>query len=111
MGVPVRVADMTWDQSGSFLLLATCCGQFGNVGGAAVLSFSGSTLTETVYPTGVDVFYIQMVGSFVYTMQGCSTISCQGPTGITGFNFQNGQLVTLPGSPYPYGHDSYMVIY
>ena len=102
MGVPVRVADMTWDQSDSFLLLATCCvGQFG--GGPAVLSFSGSALTETVYPAGVGVLYIHRVGSFVYAMQGCSTFTCQGPTGVAGFNFQNGLLIPLPGSPYRMG--------
>jgi hypothetical protein len=109
-GGPIRVDDMTWDQAGSFLVVATDGGI--DAGGVAILSFSGSALSETVYPTGgIGVVYIQRTGSWVYAMAVCHSMFCSVPTGIYGFDVQGGQLNPLPGSPYPYGHQSYMVIY
>jgi hypothetical protein len=109
-GGPIRVDDMTWDQAGSFLVVATDGGI--DAGGVAILSFSGSALTETVYPTGgLGVVYIQRTGSWVYAMAVCHSMLCSVPTGIYGFDVQGGQLNPLPGSPYPYGHQSQMVIY
>ena len=107
-GFPIPVTDMTWDQSGSFLLVATDSGVFGP-GGVAVLSFSGSALTETVYPTSGNVVSIVRLGSWVYAKASCSTITCNIPTPIYGFDFQNGQLTPLPGSPYADEHQSFSV--
>ncbi len=109
-GSPVTVNDITWDQSGSFLLLATGTSSMG-AGGTAVLSFSGSALTEIVYPTGINVVYVQRAGSLVYASGNCVGLQCLGSLGVAGFNFENGELVPLPGSPYPYGLRSYIVIY
>lgn len=101
-GVSVPVNDMAWDQSGSFLLLAT--GLLPSPGGMAVLSFSGSALTETVYPPGqYAALYIQRTGSWVYAMGPCWGTFCHLASGISGFDFQSGQLTPLPGSPYVYG--------
>jgi hypothetical protein len=120
-GIPV--ADMKWDQSSAFLLVSTA-GTFAFVpgrlfGGLAVLSFSGNALTETTYPgTGVGTGRILRVGSRVYAMNGCYHPPCSAPLpgvyspyGIVGFDFQNGQLVPLPGSPDPYGNGGDIVIY
>ena len=98
------------DESGAFLFAST--GLPDNLdGGMAVLNFAGGTLSETVYPTNLPPLgRIQRAGSRVYSMQLCPTL-CGGPSGIVGFDFQNGQLITLPGSPYPYGAESDMVIY
>jgi hypothetical protein len=110
-GGSLFVLDMTWDQSSSFLLAATTA-QDNFTGGVAVLRFSGSALTETIYPTGSALFRIRRTGSFVYSTVQCPHLLCGGPAGIVGFNFQNGQLISLPGSPYPYGQEfSDMVIY
>lgn len=98
-GDPVGVSDMTWDWSGSFLLPATSyvygLGNFR--GGVAVLSFSGSSLTETVYPMGAAVMNIRRAGSFVYAHEVCRGGVCPA---VDGFDFQNGQLTPLPGSPW-----------
>jgi hypothetical protein len=40
-----------------------------------------------------------------------NTLSCGGPYGTIGFDFQNGQLIPLSGSPFPYGNGGDMVIY
>lgn len=98
-GDAVGVSDMTWDSSGSFLLPATSyLYSFGSLrGGVAVLSFTGSSLTETVYPMGSAVDFIQRAGSFVYAHETCRGSIC--PT-VDGFDFQNGQLTPLPGSPW-----------
>ena len=118
-GDPTSVADMTWDQSTAFLLVSTA-GTLNNAppilyGGVAVLSFSGNTLTETVYPTGsqgVGTGRILRVGSRFYAMKECARVTfCIAPYGIVGLDFQNGQLIPLPGSPYPYGNGSDIVIY
>ena len=107
----IPISDLTWDQSSSFLLVSTAAINFVE-GGVAVLSFSGSTLTETVPPTGGPLGRIQRTGSLVYSMGLCPLfVGCSGPSGILGFNFQNGQLTPLPGSPYPYGNQLDMVIY
>ncbi|MFI5117628.1 MAG: putative Ig domain-containing protein [Terriglobales bacterium] len=100
-GGSVPVNDMTWDQSGSYLLLATGAPLYS--GGVAVLSFSGSALTETIYPTGQVAVYIQRTGSWVYAMGPCWGTFCHLASGISGFDFQSGQLTPLPGSPYVYG--------
>ena len=63
-GGPIQIFDLAWDPSGSYLLVATGAPLF--EGGLGVLSFSGSTLTETVQPTGGPVGRIQQTGSFVY---------------------------------------------
>jgi putative Ig domain-containing protein len=111
-GQAVSISDMTWDQSSSFLLVSTVAA-LPLEGGVAVLSFSGSTLTETVYPTGGAAGRIQRIGSWVYAMGVCNAgLGCNvDPSGILGFNFQNGQLIPLPGSRYQYGNSSDMVIY
>jgi hypothetical protein len=109
-GNPVVVHDMTWDESGAFLIAGTGLPDNLN-GGMAVLNFTGGTLSETVYPADLPPLgRIQRTGSRVYSMQLCPTL-CGGPSGIVGFDFQNGQLIPLPGSPYPYGEENDMVIY
>jgi hypothetical protein len=107
-GTRVDLLDMMWDQSGSYLLVSTS--DRGLAGGVAVLSFSGSTLTETVYPTEpFGVAHLQRTGSFVYGFQ---MFPDPNSVGIVGYDFQNGQLTHLPGSPYPYGNwIESMVIY
>jgi WD40 repeat protein len=106
----VSLHDMTWDQSSSFLLVATGLTD-NSQGGVAVLSFTGSALTETVYPTGPAQGSIRRTGSFVYSTPLFPNLPPV-PAGILGFNYQNGQLIPLPNSPYPYGQpNSDMVIY
>jgi len=114
--VPVAVgsvADLIWDESSSYLLPMIVNGPTSPgwaTGGAAVLSFSGSALTETNPPTGVGGQSIQRVGSFVYTSQSCSPPPpfcpscwigpdpCLSSPGPSNFNLKNGQLEPLPGS-------------
>jgi len=111
-GDPIDVLDMTWDSSGSYLLLATAdSNPLNNPGGVVVLSFSGTSLTETVYPVGFKVSVIRRAGSFVYAHETCRGGTC--PT-VDGFDFQNGQLTPLPGSPWTsvgIGSGSPIVIY
>ena len=103
------IQDMTWDQSGAFLLVGVTGRDFVFAGGVAVLAFSGSSLSQTVDPTGGGTTRILRAGSLVYGMNTCGT-GCNGhPSGILGFAFQNGQLTPLPGSPHGNGGD--MVIY
>ena len=80
-------------------------------GGIAVLGFSGNALSQTVDPTGGGTGRILRTGSFVYGMRERNTLSCGGPYGIIGFDFQNGQLIPLSGSPFPYRNGGDMVIY
>lgn len=109
-GSPIEILDLAWDPSGSYLLVATGAPLF--EGGLGVLSFSGSALTETVQPTGGPVGRIQQKGSFVYALGTCFNNCEGGPYGILGFDFQNGQLNPLPGSPYnQYRDGGDMVIY
>ena len=97
-GDPDSVSDAVWDASGSYLLLATNYAHIaGYTGGMAVLSFSGSSLAETVYPSGFPLSVIARTGSWVYAHEVCRGNLC--PT-VDGFDFQNGQLTTLPGSPW-----------
>jgi hypothetical protein len=110
--VPIPLTDMTWDESSAFLLVSTA-GQFpyaplNQYGGVAVLSFSGNTLSETTFPGFSPTGRILRVGSRVYAMTGCPRFCSYS---ITGYDFQNGQLVPLPGSPFPFGNFSDMVIY
>jgi len=109
-GTATQVADLTWDQSGTFLLAATISGEPDlYYGGMAVLTFSGGTLSETVYPAGMPGSLESVVrdGSFVYSKPECEH-DCYG---IIGFTFQNGQLTLIPGSPWQYNSDSYTGIY
>jgi Putative Ig domain len=109
-GGPVTVNDLTWDSSGAYLVAATANDDpLVPLGGVAVLQFSGSTLTESVFPTGGPVGRLQWAGSSVYAMGLCPH-TCPA-TGILGLDFNNGQLTPLPGSPYPYGNGGDMVIY
>ncbi len=102
-GDTVDVSDLTWDSSGAFLLLATSRHELlSNQGGVAVLSFSGSSLSETVYPSGtgtVSLGPIRRTGQFVYAAGSCPGTSGPCPE-IFGFDFQNGQLEAIPGSPW-----------
>ncbi len=110
-GKTLSVSDLAWDSSGSYLLVATYYLFPSQVlGGTAVLQFSGSDLTETAPPTGEPEGRLQQTGSFVYGMVLCSA-TCPGGTNIDGYDFQNGQLTPLPGSPYGYGNGGDMVIY
>jgi len=101
-GNPLGVSDLTWDSTGSYLAIATY-GPNGNVdeGGIGVLNFSGSALTQTVPPTGGPLIRLMRTGSFVYGM-GCTydIVNCGFVTPLSGYLFQNGQLIRLPGSPY-----------
>jgi Putative Ig domain len=105
------VSDMVWDQSGTYLIVATTGSPTPYDGGVTALSFSGSALTQTVDPTGGGTNRILRTGSMIYAMRLCNNLGCIGPFGILGFDFQNGQLVPLPGSPYPYGNGLDMVVY
>lgn len=108
LGISTVPNDMTWDESSSFLLVSTSGGGLGFIYGVAVLSFSGSNLVETAFPTGGNAGRIQQIGSRVYSMGLCQ---CFVPYKIFGYDFQNGQLIPLPGSPYQYGNSGDMVIY
>jgi Putative Ig domain len=110
-GNTLTVLDLTWDSSGSYLVVATSALQI--FGGVAVAQFSGSALTETVPPTGFRVGRLQWAGSSIYSMGlGVCINLCQaGPYGVLGFDFQNGQLIPLHGSPYQYGDGGDMVVY
>ncbi len=106
----VPVFDLTWDASSTYLLAATGLRILGNdfAGGLAVLSFSGSALTETVVPSErIPLQRVVRTNSFVYAMEGCALVCRGGP--IHSYSFENGQLTPLPGTPYmSYGQ---MVIY
>jgi hypothetical protein len=78
-----------------------------NFGGLAVLSFSGSALTQMGDPTGGPMQQVVRSNSFVYVENGCPYLCGDGP--ISGYSFENGQVTTLPGSPYFYFGQ--MVIY
>ncbi len=67
--VPVR--DLTWDASSTYLLAATGERRGGGilVGGLAVLSFSGSALTETTEPSEGPMQSVVRTNSFVYAMR------------------------------------------
>jgi hypothetical protein len=109
-GVTLSVLDVAWDPSGFYLFAAPVFDDgINDFGGVAVLSFSGSNLTEIVPPTGSPVGRLQQVGSFVYGMGLCLRV-CP-VTSIDGYNFQSGLLTPLPGSPYQYGNAGDMVIY
>ena len=118
-GDRTAVSDMTWDQSSAFLLISTASSSYDPRfvdGGVGVLSLSGNTLTETVYPTGSfgnGTGRILRVGSRVYAMGGCflQCVAHGNPSSVVGLDFQNGQLIPLTGSPYPYGNTGHMVIY
>jgi hypothetical protein len=99
-GRGTQVKSLLWDASGSYLIVGVWA-EVGNHqfdGGVGVLSFSGTGLAETIPPVGGPVWQIQMTGSFVYAMPWSYGSLVGGP--ILGFNFQNGQLTPLPGSPY-----------
>lgn len=102
--------SLSWDASGSYLIVAgwTALGIFDIDGGIGVLSFSGTALTQTVPLTGGAMAQVQRTGSFVYAMP--ESYTCGACGNILGFNFQNGQLTPLPGSPYANGAGT-MVIY
>jgi putative Ig domain-containing protein len=99
---PVIVNDLTWDSSGSYLLLATSSiNDFGTgPGGVAVVAFSGTALTESAFPVGDAVENIRRSGSFVYAHVTCDVYCAL----IDGFNFENGQLTPLVGSPFRGGN-------
>ena len=59
---------------------------------------------------GQPVGRLQRIGSYVYGMGVCPR-SCQPPPGIFGYQLQNGQLTSLPGSPYTNYSAPDMVIY
>jgi hypothetical protein len=105
----VQVWGMVWDASSTYLLPATANepnkGFF--PGGIAVLSFSGSALTESVEPNGVPVQQVVRTNSFLYGLGFCMDACAPGP--IYGYRFENGQLTPLPNSPYSYFGQ--MVIY
>lgn len=107
-GTIASVNDLAWETD-AFLLAATESND-GYFGGVAVLSFSGSALTETVFPNGLaPIGRLQVIGSFVYAMELCSGRCTL--TAIRGYDFQNGQLTAVPGSPFPYGNAADMVVY
>jgi hypothetical protein len=108
------VTDMLWDQSNSFLIFSVRgSGVAVHVvdGGVGVLSFSGTALTQTVDPIPNGTGPIWRAGSFIYVMRPCEGVICGGPVGVDGFDFQNGQLIRLVGSPFPYGNGVGMMIY
>jgi putative Ig domain-containing protein len=118
-GKVLTVNDLTWDSSGSYLIAGTIglaeLIPATYIGGVGVLQFSGSALTETVPPgSNGPVIRLQQAGHFVYAMEECRGIpeSCLGiPQAILGYDFQNGQLTLLPGSPYLYSNQGDMVVY
>jgi hypothetical protein len=88
--------DVTWDSSGACLVGAlNLHGTFFG-GGLALLSFSGSSLSQSAYPTGQGSERVVRDGSFFYA-GACAGADC---SGLQGFDLQNGQLNPLPGSPW-----------
>ncbi|MGO9306032.1 MAG: putative Ig domain-containing protein, partial [Candidatus Korobacteraceae bacterium] len=99
---PADLYDMVWDSSGSYLIGALeLQGTMGG-GGLAVLSFSGSALSQSAPPSEMAAVRIVRDGSYLY-LDYCVAGECGG---LAGYDFQNGQLTPLPGSPYPYGSDA-----
>ena len=108
-GNPIPVTDLTWDASGLYVLAGTSTGVAGLAGGIAVLAFSGNSLTESVQPMDGGVIRLLRTGSFVYALPECGLEgTC---LGVSGFSFQNGQLSSVPGSPYAFGNSGIMVVY
>lgn len=110
----VNVGDLLWDSTGSYLVVATSADRVGphEVGGIAVLAFSGSALTESVQPVGLPINRLQQLNSFIYGIGTCysGTLGCD-TGGVQGYLFQNGQLTVLPGSPFGSGTHPDMVVY
>lgn len=99
--------DLTWDTSGSYLVAALNLTGTMPGGGVAVLSFSGSSLTQNDLPAGRGSERVVRDGSFFYA-QRCGGSDCGD---LQGFDLQNGQLLPLPGGPYPGGLAQDMVVY
>ena len=110
-GVAFYITGLLWDQSGSYLIVSVMGPHpYAGEGGIAVLSFSGNTLLETVNPTGGPVANLARTGSFVYAI--APKLHPDVTIGVFGFDFQNGQLTLLSGSPFPFSVDyGKMVIY
>jgi Putative Ig domain len=110
--MPVKVGDVLWDSTGSYLVVATDGARTGyTVGGMAVLTFAGDALTESVQPLGPPIYRLQQVKSFIYGVATCpGGIGCT-TSGVQGYLFQNGQLTSLPGSPYGHGTYPDMAVY
>ena len=109
-GVTLNVLDLLWDASGTYLIASPVHEDpISPLGGIAVLSFSGSAVTEIIPPMGQLVGRLQRTGSFVYAMGLCQRL-CPA-SAIDGYDFQNAQLTPVPGSPYQYGNQGDMVIY
>ena len=70
-------------------------------GGVAVLS---STQSKAARVVSCEQALLSMA------CENCNTFDCFGTSGILGFDFQNGQLIPLAGSPYPYGNGGDRVI-
>jgi len=102
-GTPVYVSDLTWGPPGTELILATNSTEPNLMyGGMAVLSYS-VYLVEEVYPLGGSIETLASDGSFYYSQSECQRTTCGG---VVGFDFQDGQLSPLPGSPYPINTDN-----
>lgn len=105
-GPTAALYDATWDSSGSYLLAALNFGGTMPGGGVALLSFSGSALSQSADPTGLGSERVIRVGSYFYAEV------CLGACGgVQGFEIQNGQLSPLPGGQYPGGYAQDMVAY
>jgi len=107
MGVqPANLFDMVWDNSGSYLIGALNLRSIFGGGGLAVLQFSGSSLTQVGSNlVGVPADRIVRDNSYLY-LEYCASGPCGG---LTGYDFQNGQLTPLPGSPYPFGAREFVI--
>ena len=96
---PANLYDLVWDSSGSYLIGALNLQSIFGGGGLAVLQFSGSSLTQ---PSGdlqqTAGSRIVRDGAYFY-VDYCTAGQCGG---LAGFDFQNGQLNSLPDSPYPF---------
>jgi hypothetical protein len=100
------IPGIIWDRSDSFLLVPLDINA-PDLGGEVILSFSGTTLSQTVYLTPYTPLlgYPQQSGSLVYTSQNCyftfhPACTAGGSASARGYSFLNGVLEPLPKSIY-----------
>lgn len=100
-GDPLDENEITWDNSGSYLLVSSDSG--GLLGGIGVLQLSGNSVAQTFHPAenfGVYM-YPRTIGSFVYGVQRFAQPQYHG---WVGYLLQGGGLGAVPGSPFGGGN-------
>lgn len=94
LGQSICSSGITWDVTGSYVLVAADCGW---AGGLAVMNFAGGGLTQTYFPSesfGFDIFP-QPLRNFFY---GAALTNSQ-LNGMAGYQLENGALLPIFAAP------------